>query len=244
MSIRYIIITLGLVGVLLFASACVPSLSEYAQDPDKNGTGDQTYPEDGVISDQDGVVSSDGANGQNIVSSADAASSEPGSSDSAVGEADQTELGLDGIVDYDTAAWSRFEDKNYKFAVLYDPRLTAKMLDKDALSKLIPSPQAAFEFRDTASELGDLEMPVFTVRFFENPTNQTVDAWVNGLKLSSDSWLVEAYKSDTLTGVKVMSTSYIAAGWAVFTNHGKYIVQLTPLGIEGEAMLGTFELMK
>jgi hypothetical protein len=244
MSTRFIVITLGLVCVLLFTSACEPTMSDYAQGLDKNGAGDQQTYEEGDTTTIQNPDSPAGETVEKAAGSGDAVSGEEGLAGSADGEVDKAEFGPDSMIEYDTAAWSRFEDKNFKFAVLYDPRLTAKMLDDAARSKLSPSPLAAYEFRDAASELGDLEMPIFTVRIFANPTQQTVDAWVISLKLSSDAWLVEPYKSDSLTGVKVMSTSYIAPGWSVFINHGKYIVQLTPVGGEGEAMLGTFELMK
>lgn len=149
----------------------------------------------------------------------------------------------------DPTTWPIYKDEALGFSIAHPPDYVIKPVDEAALAQLRPAPLAAVYFysRQTAeSDVAEIAPPEFSVRVYENASGRSLESWLaaTGLASHKAGWVVEAYQGKHVSGVRASSPNYMAPGWSVYVASGKYIFQLTPLGLEAEAMLETFELLR
>jgi hypothetical protein len=149
----------------------------------------------------------------------------------------------------DPALWPIYKDDVLHFSVSYPPDYVIKRLDDAELAELTPMPLAAVYFynrQTTQGDVAEIAPPEFAIRVFENGGGRSVESWLaaTGLASRKAGWLMEAYKGKHVAGVKASSPNFMAPGWSVYVAEGTRIFQLTPLGLEAEAMLETFRLVR
>ncbi|MFZ4658288.1 MAG: hypothetical protein ACOYNY_14830 [Caldilineaceae bacterium] len=146
----------------------------------------------------------------------------------------------------DMTAWLRYENDAYHFTIAYPPFYTVKQLPATDLMQFTPPPISAIYFQDQHHPLVDIAPPALSIRIFANQNAQTLAAWITemGLFLPEAGWRLEPYVGKYMTGIKVISSDYMAPGWFVYVAQDDWIFQLTPLGVEAEVMLDTFALAK
>ena len=146
----------------------------------------------------------------------------------------------------DRATWLTYMDNVYHFTIAYSPSYTVKQLKADELVQLSPEPIAAIYFQDQYNPLANIAPPAFSIRVFESKTQQPLVAWLKqvGLFHPAAGWLSEPYQGKYVTGLKIISSDYMAPGWFVYVMRGDQIFQLTPLGTEAELMLDTFSIVR
>jgi len=149
----------------------------------------------------------------------------------------------------DPAVWPIYKDDVLHFSISHPPDYVIKHLDDAELAQLTPAPLAAVYFysRQTAqSDVAEIAPPEFAIRVFENDGRRSIESWLAATALASRKagWLMEPYKGKHVSGVKATSPNFMAPGWSVYVAEGTHIFQLTPLGLEAEAMLETFGLAR
>jgi len=144
----------------------------------------------------------------------------------------------------DPAIWPIYVDDVYHFRIAYPPYYATNQLNSSELAQFSPQPITAIYFQDKHNPLVDIAPPAFSIRIFENNTQQPLEAWLTQVKLffPAAGWLSEPYKGKSVTGIKLISPNFIAPGWFVYIMVGPYVFQLTPLGTQAELMLDTFSI--
>lgn len=147
----------------------------------------------------------------------------------------------------DPTTWPIYKDDPLHFSISYPPDYIVERLDEAKLAQLTPAPLAAVYFRArqvATSDVAKIAPPEFALRMYENAEGQSIEGWLaaTGLAKREAGWLVEAYEGKYVSGVKASSPNFMAPGWSVYVAEGTHIFQLTPLGLEAEAMLETFRL--
>lgn len=171
----------------------------------------------------------------------------PSQAPSSAAMADGASAGeLDDEVDLDTGGWQMHVNETYRFSFLYPPYHTLATLQGTELAQLFPIPLFGLHVRETRGALADISPPHFAIHVFENETQLSIERWLStsGPLSQEGEWITETYIGESIQGVKVISTNYMAPGWSVYTANGPYIFQLTPLGEQGELMLSTFKWMQ
>jgi len=145
----------------------------------------------------------------------------------------------------DTTGWQVYKDGAYNFQILYPPHLETRILEKAELAKFRPQAQAGMIFFNQGSSLGVITPPNFSIRIYEIGEGTSVEKWLeaHGLYLPDSGWTIEEYQSTHFSGYRVNSSLFMAPGWFIYATQGEYLYQLTPLGVEAETMLTTFEFM-
>ena len=149
----------------------------------------------------------------------------------------------------DPATWPTYKDDVLHFSISYPPDYIVKHLDNAELAELTPAPLAAVYFYSRQTVQGDvaeIAPPEFAIRVYENGGERSIESWLatTGLASRKAGWLMEAYKGKHVSGVKASSPNFMAPGWSVYVDEGTRIFQITPLGLEAEAMLETFRLVR
>ena len=142
----------------------------------------------------------------------------------------------------DTTTWQTYTNDTYNVEVIYPKYFAIKSTTPEDLD---PLPLATINFVDTRSDLVDIAPPAFSVRIYANPKQQALRAWLKANGYSNETkWIFETYDGKNFTGIKILSTQYMSPGEFVFVSHADWIFQLTPLGEEGNIMLGAFSFSK
>jgi hypothetical protein len=113
------------------------------------------------------------------------------------------------------------------------------------LAKLQPAPVAAVNFQDSRNASIPNAPAAFSIRVFQNAKQQALEDWLvaTGLLKREAGESTQPFRGKSVTGIKVMRSTFMAPGWSVYVAHRNYVFQLTPLGPEAEQMLDTFKFM-
>ncbi len=145
----------------------------------------------------------------------------------------------------DPSKMQTYTDNSSRFTIAYPSNLTPKPLAAAELAKLQPTPVAAVDFTDSRNASIASAPPAFSIRVFQNANQQALENWLTaaGLLKPEAGGSTEPFRGKSVTGIKVMTSNFIAPGWSVYVAHRNYVLQLTPLGLEAEQMLDTFKFM-
>ena len=243
-----------LIVFALLTVRCAPTESALAQLPGQEGNkGNVTEPTERTTS-----ISSPGTQQTPETPASSAPATEPPSTGPAhvPGDEAANEESAEGAEamppereTVDPATWPSYEDSVLHFSISYPSGYVIKRPDDAELTQLTPAPLAAVYFysRQTAeSDVAAVAPPEFAIRVYENAERRSIESWLaaTGLASRKAGWLMEAYKGKHVSGVKASSPNFMAPGWSVYVAEGTRIFQLTPLGLEAEAMLETFRLVR
>jgi hypothetical protein len=185
-----------------------------------------------------------------VSSGSDASTTGPGQVPGGAGVNTETTEGDEIVGDepeeIDSTAWQVYTDDVFHFSISYPSYYSIKHLEDAQLTELSPSPLAAIHFSSEHGELADIAPPEFSIRVFDNRTEQSVEDWLitTGLLKPEAAWFTEPYQGVYESGVKVISARFMAPGWFVYVADNTHIFQLTPLGTEAELMLDTFAIQR
>lgn len=167
-----------------------------------------------------------------------------GSSAGSAGVGDQGVGAVDVSAEpLDPAAWLRYNRPDYGLSVLYPP-YTPPSSGENAVSAPGPAPLDVVRFIDTRSETPGFGAPLFVIRVFADDAAASLEAWLDAAKVVGPAAGTTAAPFDNgrLTGVKVTRNDMMLPAWSVYLWRKPYVIQLTPLGAEGDTMLANLTL--
>ena len=141
--------------------------------------------------------------------------------------------------------WVNFASVEYKFSLDYPPGFIAESKSAAALSKLVPSPMAAFVFLSpelASSDTPELEPPDLDLRVFETKGAGSLEDWLKSVGLLNDSVSAKEFQADKTSGLEVCSSTMVFPGCSYFFFGNGWAYQLTPASLVGEEMINTFSL--
>lgn len=142
----------------------------------------------------------------------------------------------------DTSGWEKYENREFGFAIAHPADFVVDEVSQPE-AQLLP-PVAEFLFQPPESAQADIAIPDLSIRLFQNPDQNSLEAWVqtNDIALTEDGWHMERYDTaGGISGIIVYTEQLIAPGWYVYLANGRNVYQLTPYGKEAEKMLETFQ---
>jgi len=104
--------------------------------------------------------------------------------------------------------------------------------------------RVAFQDRVLAqSDTAALQPPTFLIEVFDRGNSaQTLEAWLQGQpQLGKNTATTESTTIGGVAGLKVTLMQEMAPNQFFFVAKGNYVYKLTPMGLYGNAMLGTFK---
>lgn len=146
------------------------------------------------------------------------------------------------------AGWSDYVDPTYGFSIGYPKGFVVRPQDVSKLAQFTPTPLASIFFMNPTMAAGDLsgiEPPDLQVRVYQAGAMDSLKSWLVSVGfVSNDSGTVtQAYRNASVSGLKVCQSTMIAPGCSVYVLRSGRVYQLTPISLEGEAMIETFALL-
>jgi hypothetical protein len=105
--------------------------------------------------------------------------------------------------------------------------------------------RVAFQDRTLAqSDTAAFQPPMFLIEVFDRGNStQTLEAWLQGQPMAGkNTATIEPITLSSVAGLKVTLMQEMAPNQFFYVAKGTYVYKLTPLGLYGNAMLGTFKL--
>jgi len=242
-----------LIALALLAVRCTPTEEALAQSLGRKGSeGDVMEPTERTTSIVNPQAEQTPLTPAPLAAETEPSSSEPGQAPGKAASVESAEEAQAVPLDQeriDSTAWPVYKDDGLRFSISYPPDYRIKRLEDAELAQLSPRPIAAIYFyspQTVESEAAEVAPTEFALRVFENAEGRSLESWLSATGLASRKagWVIEAYQGKHVSGVKASSPNYMAPGWSVYVAEGTRIFQLTPLGLEAEAMLETFRLVR
>jgi hypothetical protein len=146
------------------------------------------------------------------------------------------------------AGWTAYVDPIYGFRINYPNGFIVQPQDVSKLAQFTPTPVASIFFMNPIMAAGDLagiEPPDLQVRVYQAGAVDSLENWLNsvGFASASSGVFVHPYQNASVSGLKVCQSAEIAPSCAVYVLGSGRVYQLTPISLEGEAMIETFALL-
>lgn len=146
------------------------------------------------------------------------------------------------------AGRTTYVDPTYGFSVGYPNGFVIRPQDVSKLTQFTPTPIASIFFMNPTMAAGDLagiEPPDLEVRVYQTGVVDSLKSWLVSVGFASvDSGaVVQPYRNASVSGLKICQSTMIAPGCSVYILRGGRVYQLTPISLEGEAMIETFALL-
>ena len=95
-----------------------------------------------------------------------------------------------------------------------------------------------------AGDFAGIEPPDLAVRVYRAEAVDSLQGWLAsvGLVSAEDGAVTPPYRNTSISGLKVCRATMIAPGCSVYVLGSGRVYQLTPISVEGEAMIKTFAL--
>jgi hypothetical protein len=146
------------------------------------------------------------------------------------------------------AGWTAYVDPTHGFRINYPNGFVVQPQDISKLAHFTPTPVASIFFMNPTMAAGDLagiEPPDLEVRVYQAGAVDSLESWLVsvGFASASSGVFVRPYRNASVSGLKVCQSTLIAPSCAVYVLHSGRVYQLTPISLEGEAMIETFALL-
>jgi hypothetical protein len=146
------------------------------------------------------------------------------------------------------AGWSRYVDRTHGFSVAYPRGFVARTQDVSRFAAFRPAPVASVFFMNptmAAGALAGIEPPDLEVRVYRAGATASLEPWLRSADLLSagDRAVARHHPGAGVGALEVCRATMIAPGCSVYILHGHRVYQLTPISLEGQAMLDTFTLL-
>jgi hypothetical protein len=140
-----------------------------------------------------------------------------------------------------------YVDPTYGFSIAYPKGFVVQPQDVSKLAQFTPTPVASIFFMNPTMAAGDLagiEPPDLEVRVYQVGAVDSLKSWLVSVGFASaDNGAVgQPYCNALVSGLKVCQSTMIAPGCSVYVLRSGRVYQLTPISLEGEAMIETFAL--
>lgn len=144
------------------------------------------------------------------------------------------------------ASWSTYTDPAYGFSIGYPKDFVVRSQDVSKFARFRPAPLASLFFMNptmAAGGLAGIEPPDLEVRVYRAEAD-SLESWLVSVGFASAESIAAAQPSRNagVSGLRVCQTTMIAPGCSVYLLHGGRVYQLTPISLEGEAMIETFAI--
>lgn len=136
--------------------------------------------------------------------------------------------------------WQVFADPAHGLRIGHPAGFVLRFQDAAALSAARPVPEVSILFMNptmAAGALAGIEPPDLQLRVFRASRGQSLEQWLAAAGLSSGA---KPYPRAGGSGVEVCAATLIAPGCSVFVAGAGRIFQLTPVSLEGRAMIDSF----
>ena len=148
----------------------------------------------------------------------------------------------------DATGWTTYVDPTYGFSIGYPNGFVIEAQDVSRLTEFTPTPVASIFFMNPTMAAGDLagiEPPDLDVRVHEAGAVDSLEGWLAsaGLTSAESGTVAQPYRNANVSGLKVCQATMIAPRCSVYILGSGRVYQLTPISLEGEAMIKTFALL-
>jgi hypothetical protein len=140
------------------------------------------------------------------------------------------------------AGWIAHVDPKNGFSISYPKGFVVKPQEVAKLAQFTPRPVASIFFMNptmAAGALAGVEPPDLEVRVYQAGAAKSLTSWLAAVGFTSGA-NVQPYRNANVSGQKVCQSTLIAPGCSVYILRSGRVYQLTPISMEGEAMMETF----
>lgn len=141
--------------------------------------------------------------------------------------------------------WSTYTDPAHGFSIRHPKDFVIRPQDVSKLSRFTPAPLASIFFMNptmAAGNLAGIEPPDLEVRIYRAEAAGSLESWLISAGFASEETVTAArsFRNASVTGLQVCQSTMIAPGCSIYALRGGRVYQLTPISLEGEAMIETF----
>lgn len=144
------------------------------------------------------------------------------------------------------SGWALYVDPTHGFSIRYPDGFKVRIQDVSRLGHFTPKPKTSVFFMNPTMAAGDLagiEPPDLEVRVYEAGPVDSLGKWLVSVGFAAGGAAsTQPYSSRGFNGMKVCQSTMIAPGCSIYVLHHGFVYQLTPISVEGEAMIETFSL--
>jgi len=146
-----------------------------------------------------------------------------------------------------TAGWTAFVDAAHGFRIEHPKGFVVRGQDVSG-TPLQPVPKAAIFIMNPTMASGDLagiEPPDLAVRVYRADGVASAAGWLAaaGRAHAGEGAVTRPYRHRSVEGIEVCAATLLAPGCSIYVLGGGRMYQLTPISLEGEAMVKTFALL-
>ena len=141
-----------------------------------------------------------------------------------------------------------YVNPTYDFSISYPNGFVIQSQDVSKLSQLTPTPVASIFFMNPTMAAGDMagiEPPDLEVRVYQTEAVDSLKSWLVsvGFATIDNRDVIQHYHNANVNGLRVCQSTLIAPGCSVYVLGSGRVYQLSPISLEGEAMIKTFVLL-
>ena len=143
----------------------------------------------------------------------------------------------------DATGWTAYVDRTQGFSIGYPNGFAVEPQDLSKSAQFTPTPIASIFFMNPTM-LAGIEPPDLAVRVYRAGDVDSLQGWLDSVGLASagDGAVTRPYRNPSISGLRVCRATMIAPGCSVYVLGSGRVYQLTPISVEGEAMIETFAL--
>lgn len=137
-----------------------------------------------------------------------------------------------------------FSEQTYGFRVTHPAPFTVATQPAAQREALVPQPVAVFTFMNPVAAASDVPEPAdLEIRAYAPGATSTLDEWLasSGL-LPSDGSAPKPFGNGQVSGVEICGGTMIAPGCAYFVRGERWVYQMIPATLAGEAIRDSFAL--
>lgn len=140
--------------------------------------------------------------------------------------------------------WNLFADATLHLQLAYPPDYTLWTTD---ISNEPVELKALLRFAPKDIDLNKpdlIVLPSMTVRVYDNPHDLNLHQWIaqSGLHQPNNEWISEPYQLNTMMGLRLSATTFIAPGEYIYLQAHGTIYQFIPADSVGQRMLTSIML--
>lgn len=150
-----------------------------------------------------------------------------------------------GVLDQPQENWSTYADPTYGFRIDFPKDFVVQPQDVSKLAGFTPTPLASIFFMNPTMAAGDLagiEPPDLEARVYRAEAADSLRSWLVSVGFAASDTVARPIRNAGVSGLEVCQSTMISPGCSVYVLHNALVYQLTPISLEGEAMLKTFAL--
>ena len=139
-----------------------------------------------------------------------------------------------------------YTDPTYQFSLTHPSDFVMKTLSPDQIAALKPQPAATYVFINPVSAVSTLadEPPDLQVLVYRATGVTSLKDWLSSVSLAGAGATSTDFKTDTVSGIKVCSSTMIFPACRSYVLGKDWIFQLTSYSVDGDNMLNSFALSK